>query len=223
VAYAHPVTATNSSRKRRAPGRPRSDDVVDTRRRVLREAQEQFGERGFAAVSMDGLASAVGVNVRSIYHYFPSKRALFDSAAAAAYETYGEEVMARVWVHTDLRSRLHGFVDVHRTMYREQRYLTSFLSVVMTETIAPNRPSTNPFPDETAQAVEPIVALNRVLADEAIAHGELAEGVTRDAAVSLLHLVGMGIGLAALDETSDLVAVLDALDLLIDGTLLVDP
>ena len=108
-------------------------------------------------------------------------------------------------------------------MYREQRYLTSFLSVVMTETIAAKRPSTHPFPDATAQAVEPIVALNRVLADEAIGHGERAQGVTRDAAVSLLHLVGLGIGLAALDETSDLVAVLDALDLLIDGTLLVDP
>ncbi len=197
--------------------------MVDTRRRVLREAQVQFGERGYAAVSMDQLASAVGVNVRSIYHYFPSKQALFDSAAAAAYETYGEEVVARVWVHADLRSRLHGFVDVHRTMYRDRRYLTSFLSVVMTETIATNRPTKNPLPDQTALAVEPIVALNRMLADEAIAHGELADGVDRDAAVSLLHLVGMGIGLAALDETSDLVAVLDALDLLIDGTLLRSP
>src|SRR4051794_13711023 len=217
------VTASKQPPQRRAPGRPKSDDAIDTRRRVLRVAQEEFGERGYAGVSMDQLASTVGVNVRSIYHYFPSKRALFDAAAALAYETYGQEVVERVWVHHDLRSRLHGFVDVHRAMYRERRYLTSFLSVVMTETITANRPSAEAMPQETALAVEPIVALNRLLAEEAIANGELAEGVERDAAVSLLHLVGMGIGLAALDETCDLVAVLDALDLLIDGTLLTAP
>ncbi|MGZ4682892.1 MAG: TetR/AcrR family transcriptional regulator [Acidimicrobiales bacterium] len=218
------MTASNQPRQRRAPGRPRSDDAVDTRRRVLRVAQEQFGEQGYAAVSMDQLAAAVGVNVRSIYHYFPSKRALFDAAAAAAYEAYGQEVIKRVWVHPDLRSRLHGFVDVHRTMYREQRFLSAFLSVVMTETIATKRQSpADPGPAERALAVEPILVLNGMLADEAIARGELADGIDRDVAIALLHLVGMGIGLAALDETSDLTAVLDALDLLIDGTLLTGP
>lgn len=79
----------------RSPGRPRADTDPDTRARALLAAQVQFGERGFSGVSMDQLAEAAGVNVRAIYHYFDSKRARFDAAVDAAFETYAASFSAR--------------------------------------------------------------------------------------------------------------------------------
>ena len=105
----------------RSPGRPRADTDPDTRARALLAAQVQFGERGYTGVSMDQLAEAAGVNVRAIYHYFDSKRALFDAAADACFETYGALVLELVFVHDDTRARLHGFVELYRVLYREQR------------------------------------------------------------------------------------------------------
>jgi len=209
----------------RSPGRPRADTDPDTRARTLLAAQVQFGERGFAGVSMDQLATAAGVNVRAIYHYFPSKRALFEAAAEAAFETYGALVLDHVFVHEDTRSRLHGFVELYRVLYREQPHLLALLSVITIEGISEarrvprRRAGDGPAPPSGA---EPILAMNRVLVDAARERGELAAGVETDAAVTLIQTIGMGLGLATLDEDGSFLAMLDVLDLLIDGTLILD-
>jgi AcrR family transcriptional regulator len=200
-------------------GRPKAADAPDTRRRVVQVAQEQFGERGYAGVSMDQLATATGVNVRAIYHYFPSKRALFDSAAAATFEEYGNHVLTQVFVHDDLRGRLHGFVTVYRELYQHRRHLLAFLSVVLIEAIAA-REGNAPVDDTAIASAQPIVVMNEQLVADALARGELSGTVTADAAIALLQTIGMGLGLASLDDATAFLPMLDALDLLIDGTLL---
>jgi AcrR family transcriptional regulator len=211
-------------------GRPRAADSADTRARVVVAAQVLFAERGYSGVSMDQLAAAAGVNVRAIYHYFPSKRALFEGAAAATFERYGAEVIERVMAHDDLPSRLHGFVDVYRSLYQHDRHLLAFLSVIMIESVNEARaarvasprtpPRRNGQHDPLFTHAEPIIAMNRVLIEQACAREELAGSVNAEAAIALLRMIGMGLGLAALDDDTPFVPMLDALDLLIDGTLL---
>ncbi len=50
-----------------------------TRRRILQIALSLMAQRGVDGTSMRDLASAAGLNVASLYHYFPSKRDLLES------------------------------------------------------------------------------------------------------------------------------------------------
>jgi AcrR family transcriptional regulator len=50
-----------------------------TRRRILQIALTLMSQRGVDGTSMRDLASAAGLNVASLYHYFPSKRDLLES------------------------------------------------------------------------------------------------------------------------------------------------
>ncbi len=67
------------SRKRprgRRPGTPA------TRNDILSAARTGFGATGYAATSLRTIASAAGVDVALIGHYFGTKRALFDCVVA---------------------------------------------------------------------------------------------------------------------------------------------
>jgi TetR/AcrR family transcriptional regulator, cholesterol catabolism regulator len=50
-----------------------------TRRRIQQIALTLMAQRGVDGTSMRDLASAAGLNVASLYHYFPSKRELLES------------------------------------------------------------------------------------------------------------------------------------------------
>lgn len=50
-----------------------------TRRRILQIALSLMSQRGVDGTSMRDLASAAGLNVASLYHYFPSKRELLEA------------------------------------------------------------------------------------------------------------------------------------------------
>jgi AcrR family transcriptional regulator len=54
-------------------------DGSSTRRRILQIALTLMSQRGVDGTSMRDLASAAGLNVASLYHYFPSKRDLLES------------------------------------------------------------------------------------------------------------------------------------------------
>jgi len=57
-----------------APG-----DGSTTRNRILQIALSLMAQRGVDGTSMRDLASAAGLNVASLYHYFPSKRDLLEA------------------------------------------------------------------------------------------------------------------------------------------------
>lgn len=214
---------TAAPRPARSPGRPRAGADPATRDRALHAAQVHFGEHGYAGVSMDRLAAAAGVNVRAIYHYFPSKRALFDAAAEAALETFGTLVVEHVFAHDDTRGRLHGFLAMYRVLYAEHRHLLSFLSVVTMEAIAQSRAARATGADAPVLAgAEPITLLNSALVAAAAERGELDPAVAPDGAVALIQAIGVGLGAADLADDGPFLAMLDALDALIDGTLLRD-
>lgn len=87
----------------------------DARDRILDAALELMGERGLAALSMDGLADRAKVSRATVYRLFPGKPALFD----ALVHTYSPLDPV-----TDLLTRLHQeppevvMPEVARTVYR---------------------------------------------------------------------------------------------------------
>jgi len=60
-------------------GRPRDPARMQ---RVLNAAKTQFLQQGFTATSMESIAKASGVSKMTIYNYFPTKEALFESCIA---------------------------------------------------------------------------------------------------------------------------------------------
>ena len=76
--------------------RPPSSRVERKRGRRIQEilttAAEMFGERGYAAVSLDDVAERLDVTKGSLYYYFPSK----DELGTAAIETLGNEWTSRL-------------------------------------------------------------------------------------------------------------------------------
>lgn len=67
------------ARARRGPGRPPGGELAEGERRahILRAADELFGRRGYAAVTISDVAAAVGVTKAALYHHFPSKADLY--------------------------------------------------------------------------------------------------------------------------------------------------
>ena len=178
-------------------------------------------------MSVEHLAREVGIDARTVYHYFPSKRALFRSATDAVFEEYAASVADRVLAPGDVRQRLHGFVDAYRELYTTKPHVLPFIAVVMVEGMAVARderrgqPSDHGAfdPEDLGTIGQAALAFNHMVVDHAVAEGHLHASVTPDAAAALLQTVGMGLGLASLDPATPFLTVLDAFDLLIDGAL----
>ena len=66
----------------------------DRMEQMLDTAHELFADRGYAAVTMDEIATAAGITKPLIYNYFGSKEGLFASCLAHAGELIAEAAVA---------------------------------------------------------------------------------------------------------------------------------
>jgi len=57
---------------------PKIVDHNEYRKDLLSRAFDLFAQKGFAAVTMREVAQGLGVSTGTLYHYFPSKEALFE-------------------------------------------------------------------------------------------------------------------------------------------------
>ena len=62
--------------------------------RLLRAAADLFAREGFAAASLDAVASAAGVTKGSLYHHFDGKVALFEAVAERQEAELSQRVAA---------------------------------------------------------------------------------------------------------------------------------
>ena len=93
---------------------PKIVDHEQRRIEILNASFGAFAENGYAALSMRQLAKSIGVTTGSLYHYFPSKHALFE----ALFQRLQEE---------DLRAAAQTFSNSTSKQQRAQA-LTQFLS-----------------------------------------------------------------------------------------------
>lgn len=167
---------------------------------------------------MEAIATEADVTPRAVYHYFDSKQALFTAAARSALDRMLGDIAERVMPATTTRERLHAFLDIYRDVYAEDPTLLSFTSMAVLEA---NRDPDLPSPLSEDEVGGVFLGL---LVDEAMRNHDLADDVGRDGAITLMQVVGTGLTMLATAEgpTLDYLAMLDALDRLIDGTLFTD-
>ena len=87
---------------------PATAPVATGRERILREARARFTAEGYAAVSMQRIADAAGVNKATLYHHYADKEALFLAVLAAELDRLHAAVAAGLAGEAPLRERLTG-------------------------------------------------------------------------------------------------------------------
>src|SRR6266700_4039542 len=63
-----------------------------TQAAIVKTAKRIFGERGFAAATMDDIAAGARVAKGAVYHHFPTKEALFE----AVFEQVSRELVSEI-------------------------------------------------------------------------------------------------------------------------------
>jgi len=211
----------------RRRGRPADQDSQVTRATILTAAQRLFGSAGFKGVTMEQLARECDLTVRALYHYFPSKRDLLQAATDDALARFGAEIVDHVFVHEALTDRIRGFIEVYRVLHESDPQVLAFIGMALVDAISSDPPAGGPASSASGQALEsasaPVVALNEALVADAVARGDLADGVDVEGARSLLEMFGMGLALASIGDTSRFLSMLDTLERLNAGALYREP
>jgi AcrR family transcriptional regulator len=90
--------ATGTTEKPKRTQRERSEA---TTAELLAAARELFAQDGYAATSLDEIASAAGVTKGALYHHFHSKRAIFRAVYAAEQRRLAEIEARAYWRKRD--------------------------------------------------------------------------------------------------------------------------
>ena len=94
-------------------------NVDERRRQLLASATELFATHGYDELSMAKLAREAGISKPLLYHYFPSKRDLFEAVLGQA----AEEHLRRITTDDELppAAQLTAAVEAYLTWIEENR------------------------------------------------------------------------------------------------------
>jgi AcrR family transcriptional regulator len=70
--------------------------MIDTKDKILRTAEQLFGEQGFAATSLRQIISTADVNLAAIHYHFGSKEKLLDELVHRKADPVNRERLARL-------------------------------------------------------------------------------------------------------------------------------
>jgi AcrR family transcriptional regulator len=173
----------------RRPGRPARADAApdapadEVRRRLLRVAQQQFAEHGYAAVSVRALARAAHVSPAMIAYYFRDKSGLLDAVVDDVFErllAQLRELAERAPASGDVPERL---IRLYAGTFAREPWLPSFLvREVLGGDAARRARFIERFPSRIAPVVLPLL------------RREAASGHLRadlDPALTVLSVLGM--------------------------------
>jgi AcrR family transcriptional regulator len=88
---------------------PKLIDADLRRQQILARAFQLFADRGYAALSMRDLARSMRVTTGTLYHYFPSKEALFDELVRTRAESDVREATRGLAANATPEERLSAF------------------------------------------------------------------------------------------------------------------
>ena len=73
-----------------------------TRDAILAAAATLFGDKGFAATTIDEVAAAAGVAKGAVYHHFPNKEAVFEAVLQRTSAALAQRILAEVGPSPDV-------------------------------------------------------------------------------------------------------------------------
>lgn len=116
------------TRKPNRPGPGRPPSIQDPTGTICNAAAELFADKGYEGASLQDVATAVGVTKAGLYHYFPTKQALYEAIVIATLRDLIEAAEKAVAAAPDHRARLIAFMTAHAGFFEENasKYRASF-------------------------------------------------------------------------------------------------
>lgn len=169
-------------------GRPPKEDTAETFNRIVDTAAQLFAAQGFAATSMEQVASACSAGKDTIYRRFPSKVALFE----AVVERMRARTLERLELEIDSAG---GAGDALERLRRITRWfltvnldadMVAFKRIALSEAVV--------FGEERRDQWESDPIMDRLVAlvSEAQTSGALGDGAPRMIVAHLLHSIVFG-------------------------------
>lgn len=188
------MSAASSVRPRAAGvrvGRPPKEDAAETSNRIIDTAAGLFAAQGFAATSVEQVASACGAGKDTIYRRFPSKVALFQAVVERLRTRTLERLEAEIDAAVgdgDALARLRRVARWFLTANIDPE-LVAFNRIALSEAlVAGEEREERHDPWENDPITDRLVAL----VSEAQAAGLLAAGEPPAIAAHLLHSIVFG-------------------------------
>lgn len=169
-----------STRDRTAP--------ADTRERILRAAQQVFGDCGYAGGRTLDIATTAGVTERTLFRYFPTKAELFGAAVVEPFHAYIQDFVE------DWRQREHGVRSAWEEAYAFYDGLFELLEthrglvVALIAARAHDDASRSLFPALDSDLADQLTSAEAILRTEGA-----ARGFTGDAATHVRLMFGLAI------------------------------
>ncbi len=86
---------------------------------ILTAARKRFAYYGFSKVTMDEIASDVGLAKPSLYYYFPTKEKLFRAVIGHEQERFTRDIELMLKKEAPAGEKLREYVDMRIRLFRE--------------------------------------------------------------------------------------------------------
>jgi TetR/AcrR family transcriptional regulator len=119
----------------------------ETRQAILRAAEQQFAERGYAGARMDDVATEVGIKRASMVYYFRDKRSLYLALLDDLFGGLLPKYQAALVEGANARDRILACLDIWVNAVVERPGL---MRIMMWESARVRRASAEPLAEEIA-------------------------------------------------------------------------
>jgi TetR/AcrR family transcriptional regulator, upper aerobic nicotinate degradation pathway regulator len=110
------------------PPMPLARDPVQTQRRILRAARNEFMRHGYSGARVERISRAARSSDRMIYYYFASKEALYLAVLESVYSELGDAESALVLDASRPREALDALIDFTWRYYLAHPEFVALLS-----------------------------------------------------------------------------------------------
>jgi TetR/AcrR family transcriptional regulator len=100
---------------------------VDSQKRILDGAEQEFARSGFAGARLREIAASAQVQTALIHHYFTDKRGLYEEVIRRALDQMSIASFRVLGEGRDLRGYLRGFVDLLVDFYEANQNLLAIM------------------------------------------------------------------------------------------------
>ena len=103
---------------------PKLVDHVQYRKQLLGQCFDLFSTRGYSALTTRQIAEALNVSSGTLYHYFPTKEALFQQLVEEVSQQTVFEALAQMPEHASFEERLlefFRFLEKHEEHFQKQQ------------------------------------------------------------------------------------------------------
>ena len=110
----------------------RQRNAEQSRKDILKAAEEQFGEKGFYGARVDEIAKASGLNKNMLYIYFESKEELYLNVLKTIYRRIEDAEQALLEKQLSGKALIEATISAYFDFLKEN---SAFVNIVMSENL----------------------------------------------------------------------------------------